>query len=120
MTHATRQSQQVLRVPDPSDPEQFQKYLQVSNHFRNTEYSLDLLFLALAMNFHLIVGHLSRKAYRWWFGYLEGPYGSYKRERALKKNIRLLISQYFVESQSQPFASKMLRRNIFEYKRKWA
>ncbi len=120
MSHATRQSQQVLRVPDLNDPEQFEKYLEVSNYFGNTEYSLDLLFLMLVMNFHLIVAHLGRKAYRWWFGYVEDPFGSYKRERVLKKNIRLLINQYFVESKNQPFARKMLRKNIFEYRRKWA
>ncbi len=120
MSHATRQSQQVLRVPNPDEKGQFEEYLGVANFDANTEFSLDLLFLMLAMNSRLIKDHLAKKANRWWFGELEDAYGSYRRERTLRRRITHLINEYFVRSKNQPYASKMLRNNILEYSKSWA
>jgi hypothetical protein len=120
MTHATRQSQQVLRVPDPAEPEEFEEYLRISDYSANTEYSLDLLFLVLAMNFHLISDHLAKKADRWWFGNVKDSYGSYKREKQLKRSIKSLMKSYFEESKRLPGAVEMLRKNIQEYEAPWA
>ena len=120
MTHATRLSQQVLRVPAPDDPKEFNESLKISNYFANTEYTLDLLFLILAMNFHLIRAHLAEGAKSWWFGNARDPYGSYKREKRLQKEIHMLIGKYLEESEKkQPLATRMLKDNIREYETPW-
>ncbi len=117
-SHATRSSQQVLRVPNPSKPNEFEEYLQLSTYFPNTEYSLDLLFLMLAMNYHLIREFLATKASGWWFGDVNDAYGSYKRERLLNSRISSLIKKYMAEGQHAS-ANEMLKQNIMEYRTEW-
>ena len=113
-THATPYSQQVLRVLETSDEQ------GASRRFLgNTEYTLDLLLALLAMNFHLLIGHYGRKAYRWWFGYLEDPFGSYHRERELKEDSKRLIRQYFEKSMGRKSARGLWKTNIFEFKQSW-
>lgn len=119
MSHATRESQQVLRAPDPLKPDQFEEYLRISNYRANTEYSLDLLFMMLAMNFHLIDSHLAKKADRWWFGQLEDPYGSYKRVKKLRDEIVSSTKAYLKESSRFPSATELLQQNIREYESVW-
>ncbi len=115
MSHATRQSQQVLRVPDPDKPEDFEEQLRISSYSANTEYTLDLLFLMLAMNFHLIVAHLAKKADKWWFGRVEDSYGSRKREVELKNQVAPLIAKFLRVS----IARDLLLQNIKEYRKSW-
>jgi hypothetical protein len=120
MTHATRQSMQMLRAPDPDDPVQFEEYLKASNYFSHVEYSLDMLFLMLVMNYHLIVNHLAKKADRWWFGNIQDPYGSFKREKKLRVATGSSIKTYFQEAKKIPGGARLLRDNIREYGNDWA
>lgn len=119
MTHATRVSQQVLRLPDPAKPEDVTKLLDTSQYFENTEYSLDLLFLVLATNFHLITVFLAKKAEGWWFGDRQDAYGSFKREKTLTKSINSLIQQYLDDTMLNLPVYQMLRENLDEFEVSW-
>jgi hypothetical protein len=118
-THATGFSQQRLRVPLVTEGEEVNKWLRGTYFFENTDYTLDLLLALLAMNFHLIVGHYSRKAYRWYLGYLQDPLGSYVREKKLKDNCRNLFKEYFGLQGNRPSAKILWKRNIFQFKQSW-
>jgi hypothetical protein len=119
VSHATAFSQQQLRLPIVEDEKEVNKWLLGTNFFEHTDYTLDLFLTLLAMNFHLIVGHYSRKAYRWYLGYSQDPLGSYARERALKYNCRNLLKEYFGLKWSGPSAKSLWKRNIFQFKQSW-
>jgi hypothetical protein len=119
VTHASGFSQQRLRVPLIADAEEVNKWLQGTYFFENTDYTFDLMLTLLAMNFHLVVGHYSRKAYRWYLGYPQDPLGSYTREKKLKDNCRNLFKEYFGLPGSRPSAMTFWKRNIFQFKQSW-
>ncbi len=113
-THPTPYSQQVLRILKIADQKEASRIF-----LAHTEYTLDLLLALLAMNFHLLIGHYGRKANRWWFGYLEDPFGSYDREKKLKENSKRLIREYFEKCGDRKGARGLWKRNIFEFKQSW-
>jgi hypothetical protein len=117
--HATPFSQQRLRIMYMESGEEVMAGLERTHFFELTEYTLDLLLTLLAMNFHLILGHYCRKANRWWLGYLRDPFGSYEREKKLKEDSKKLIKEYFDLSRDRPIATRMWKRNIFEFKQNW-
>jgi hypothetical protein len=121
-THPTRWSQQIPRVPrDIRDKTEIVKWITESNIIGNTQYTLDLFFMILCMNNHLLTSHWGRKAYRWYFGYSEDPYRTFEIEKSFKQKIKGLINAYFdINKKKYPSVNKVIKPKIFEYRRNWA
>lgn len=118
LTHPSKYAQQVLRVP--SKEEEKIDWLKNTNFFGDTHWTLDLLFMLLCMNNHLLNSRLGKKAYRWYLGYPEDPLGVCKREKMLKGKIKTLIKEYFEINKVNKGINKILKSNIFEYKQNWS
>lgn len=120
--HSTPQAQQILRVPiveRDSDGKEVEKWRESSYLMPNVEYTLDLLFLLLCMNFHLLISHLGRKARGYYFGYSKGPLNFYKRTKSLKNRHKLLVDKYFETNKKNRGINKLLKRNIWQYRQNW-
>lgn len=125
-THPTRYAQQLIRIPlvksnanKKEMKENFTKWIYGSNLIPDTHLTLDLLFMLLCMNYHLLIGHLGRKAYRCDFGYPKDSFKSFINEKALKEKTKRLFKKYFEINKEYKGVNKILKRNIFEYKLSW-
>lgn len=116
-THATRYAQQMLRVP--KNKEETTKWIKETHLIPNLHYTLDLFFMLLCMNYHLLTSHLGKKAYRWYFGYARDPFNSFEREKKLKNEIKILFKKYFEINKEYKGINKFLKKNIFQYRQKW-
>lgn len=77
------------------------------------------LYAQQLRKFQLLIGHLGRKAYGWYFGYPKDPYNSYEKERSLKSECKSLFKQYFEINKKHKGPNKMLKKNIFEFRQSW-
>lgn len=121
-THATRYAQQMLRVPivnNSSYKEEITKWIKETRLIPNLHYTLDLFFMLLCMNCHLLIGHLGKKAYRWYLGYIRDPLNSFEKEQKLKNEIKILFKKYFEINKEYRGINKILKKNIFQYRQKW-
>jgi hypothetical protein len=122
VTHATSYAQQVLRVPiadNSSYKEEITKWIEETNLIPNLHYTLDLFFMLLCMNYHLLIGHFGKKAYRWYLGYTRDPANFFEKEKKLKNEIKILFKKYFEINKRYRGINKILKKNIFQYKQKW-
>lgn len=118
LTHHTRWSQQMPRIA--TNDEERTYFLKQSNFFKNTLFTLDLLFMLLCMYNHLLVSHLGKKASKWYMGYERDPYGLYNKEKRNKAEIKALIDDYFGTNKEFPNAIKGIKRKVSEYSRDWS
>lgn len=126
-THSTKYAQQIPRVSpaknldDENDEERREKIKQWTElEVRaNTEFTLDLHFMLLCMNYHLLTSHWGRKTRRWYFGYEKDPYGQYRREKQLKSKHKALVQKYFEINKRNKGANKELKLNIRQYRQSW-
>lgn len=121
-THATKYAQQMLRVPivnNSSYKEEITKWIKETRLIPNLHYTLDLFFMLLCMNYHLLIGHLGKKAYRWYFGYTKDPLNSFEKEKKFKNEIKILFKKYFEINKEYRGINELLKKNIFQYRQKW-
>jgi hypothetical protein len=118
LTHPTKYAQQVIRIP--RNKKQLIEWIVESDFIQNTHYTLDLLFMLLCMNNHLLITHLGRKARGWYFGYSQDWVGAFKREKLIKNRIKKLIKRYFEINAKYKTINQIIKRNISEYRRNWA
>jgi len=121
VSHSTKYAQQPLLVPKSEgvglDRNETLKWIEDMHLIPNTEHTLDMLFVLLCMNFHLLIGYQGRRARRWWFGYQNDPYGSYMREKEYKKRMNNLIERYFAINDGQKKELNIpLKKQIRQYK----
>jgi hypothetical protein len=84
-SHPTRYSQQPLRTPNAGKPDEIAKFAAESDLFPQTEYTLDLLFVMLVMNYHLLAEQIG-KIIRSHSPDFEGdPDSQYENETELKR-----------------------------------
>src|SRR5947209_4264010 len=121
MDHATQFSQQFLRIPNAKDENEIRKVHRNTHFFENVEYTLDILFALIAMNFHLLLSLYGRKATadKWSFRYFEDAHESYDHERKLKENCKQLLKQYFDLSNHNRGAIRLWKQNISEFRQSW-
>jgi hypothetical protein len=120
--HPTKYAQQVLRLPvvgEEDDEGTIEKWRKGSNLLPNVEYTLDMHFMLLCMNFHLLTSHWGRKTRRWYFGYDKDPYGLHRREKILKSRLKDLVQKYFQVNKRNKGANELLKRNIRQYRQSW-
>lgn len=121
-THATRYAQQIIRAPvvkDSPNVKEIVKWREGTYLIPNIHHTLDHFFMLLCMNYHLLIGHLGKKAYRWYFGYARDPTGSFEKEKMLKTRTKILIKKYFEINKKYKGINKLLKKNIFQYRQKW-
>jgi len=120
-THSTRHAQQVLRVPivEGSAGKEVEEWRERSHLIPNAEFTIDLLFVLLCMNYHLLIGHLGRKARGFFLGYSKDPLYFYKREKSLKNKHKILVDKFFEINKKNKGMNRILKKNIYQYRQNW-
>lgn len=122
MTHPTKYAQQVPRFPASTGKKrnkEIQQTRKATNFEPDVHYTLDLLFVLLCMNYHLLISNWGRKSYRWYLGYYQDPMGIWKREKAIKSQSKALMHAYFIENKKFKNINGLFKRIIFEYRQNW-
>ena len=114
MSHPTKFSQQVPFVLTSIDT----KSWMITNH-TNMEYTFDLFFMLLCMNYHLLISNWGKKSRRWYMGYDKDPMGDWKKEKIFKEKIKSVIKEYYKANNGFPKANKGIKKVIFQYKQNW-
>jgi len=114
-SHPTRYAQQ---VPPFSSQEDHLEWMKMS--YPNIHYTLDLFFVVLCMNYHLLTSNWGRKSRGWYFGYPKDSLGLWKREKKSKENSKVLVKKYFEINQKHGNVNKELKKTIFQYRQNWS
>jgi hypothetical protein len=128
MTHPTREAMQPLLVPLYEHPENGfpfqwvaenkleQETASLDSLLANSMFTLDMLYVILGMNFHLLVGHMERKA-RGYFPGSKEPEEFLERKRMLKDRARRLLNEY---SSGIPMKGRgYFRKVVFQFRQDW-
>ena len=121
LSHPTKYSQQVLRAPEINKDSADLGYFDSTGIIENTYYDLDITFILLMMNYHLLISRLGKKAEGWNLGYHKDIFGVYRQEKEMKSKIRELSISYrkiYGGKKSKPRRSWMLNI-IKQYRQNW-
>lgn len=117
-THPTLYASQKIMFPQNMFENKREYYENIAEIFGNIEYNLDTLFVLLTMSYHLIIGHLGKKARGWWFGYYCDPHGVYDREKELKSSFKNLKKEYLGTLVNEKIR-KRISKIIFQSRQCW-
>ena len=121
LSHPTKYSQQVLRAPEINKVRAYSEYFDSTRIIENTYYDLDITFILLMMNYHLLISRLGKKAEGWDLGYRKDIFGVYPLEKEMKSKIRELSISYrkiYWDKRPKPQRSWMLNI-IKQYRQNW-
>jgi len=113
LSHPTKYAQQIPTYLSSED------WMNNVN-FSNTHYTLDLFFMLLCMNYHLLISNWGKKSRGWYFGYHRDPMNSWVRENFLKDKIKITIKEYFEYNKRYKKINKDLKKTIFQYRQNWS
>lgn len=115
MSHPTRYAQQVpYFLSSDIHAESMDK------HYCNMHYTLDLFFMLLCMNYHLLISNWGRKSRGWYFGYHKDPMNNWKLENEIKAKIKTMIREYFDINKKHKGINSKLKKVIFQYRQNWS
>ncbi|MEM2160733.1 MAG: hypothetical protein QXN55_07260 [Candidatus Nitrosotenuis sp.] len=114
VSHPTKYAQQIPPISPTGDQVEWLKLNYVNIHF-----TLDLFFMLLCMNQHLLTNHWGRKTRGWYMGYHKDPMEFWKKEKNFKTKIKTTISEYFQFNKQYKTANIELKKVIYQYKQKW-
>ena len=117
-THATKYSQQVLRINRSETEKEFREELLEQGFFMHMDYSFDLLVVLLAMNYHLLVEHMAKRVSDPNSPVDDYEYLTMDEQAALKKTCEKAIGQYF-KNLTNPRASGLWMNNAIQYSQPW-
>jgi hypothetical protein len=130
VTHPTREAMQPLLIPQDSEPTEIEPWFlrvphQSALHDQeslliglsaNSMFTLDMLYVILGMNLHLLVGHLGKKA-RGYFPSTHDPEDVSEHEKMLKRRARTLLSEY---SDRIPVKARgYFKRVVYQFRQDW-
>lgn len=116
-SHPTRYSQQPLRTPNAKNPAEMAKFATESGLFPQTECTLDLLFVMLVMNYHLLAKHVGKMIRTHSPDFESDPESYHEHEAKLKLECDSLFDQYF--RLNDPGLNEELKKPINEYEQSW-
>jgi hypothetical protein len=116
-SHPTRYAQQPLRTPNAKNLDEIAKIATESDLFPQTEYTLDLLFVMLVMNYHLSAEQVGRIIRSHSPDFESDPDSHYKDESKLKRECGSLFDQYFRLNNAS--LNEELGKPINEYEQSW-
>jgi hypothetical protein len=116
-SHPTRYSQQPLRTPDAKNPAEMAKFATESDLLPQTEYTLDLLFMMLVMNYHLLAEHVGKMIRTYSPDFESDPDSHHEHESKLKRECDSLFDRYFHLNDSA--LNEELKKPINEYEQSW-
>jgi hypothetical protein len=116
-SHPTRYSQQPLRTPNAKNLAEIAKFAAKSHLFPQTEYTLDLLFVMLVMNYHLLAEHVGKTIRSRSPDFESDPASYHEHESKLKLECDSLFNLYFrLNGRS---INEELKKPINEYEQSW-
>lgn len=113
-SHPTKYAQQ---LPPFSTSDDHLTWMKLS--YKNIHYTLDLFFMLLCMNHHLLISNWGKKTSGWYMGYYKDPMGFWKREKNIKGKTKTTIKKYFQLNDELDGPNTELKKTIFQYKQKW-
>ena len=127
-THPTREAMQPLLIPHYGHPEKDfpfrwttenqvkEEEMLLDSLLANSMFTLDMLYVILGMNFHLLVGHMGRKV-RGYFPGSREPDEFAERKMILKKKTKCLLNEY---SSVIPMKGRgYFRKIVFQFRQDW-
>ncbi len=114
VSHPTRYAQQ---IPYFLSSDLHQESLD--KNYRNMHYTLDLFFMLLCMNYHLLI-NWGRKTRGWYLGYHKDPMNNWKLENEIKEKIKPAIREYFNINNKHKGVNSKLKKVIFQYRQNWS
>lgn len=115
LSHPTKYAQQ---VPPFSSSDDHLAWIKIS--YTNIHYTLDLFFMLLCMNHHLLTSNWGRKTRGWYMGYYKDPIGIWKREQNIKEKTKTTMKEYFHINEKYNVINTELKKTIFQYKQNWS
>ena len=115
LTHGTQYAQQ----KPPSYTSDEAGIAEFESDIANVHQTLDLIFMILCMNMHLI-NLLHRKTRGFYFGYKHDPFGDEGKIIFLKGKIKQFIHEYYTENKKEKIDSrKIIGSVIRQFSTKW-
>ena len=111
MSHPTAFAQQVPHLS--SDSKKSVEW--VSRNHGNIHFALDLFFMLLCMNYHLLISIWGKKAKNYYF---EDPSFS-KLEKQIKGNLKSTTKEYFEINKKYKKINPLLKKVIYQYRQNW-
>ena len=114
LSHPTKYSQQMPPLSDIDD-----NLAWIKESYPDIHHTLDLFFMLLCMNYHLLISNWGRKGKGWDSGYYKDSVGVWKKEKIIKEKIRIIIKGYFEINKKHKGINTELKKTILQYKQNW-
>ena len=115
LSHPTSFAQQIPHIS--SDDKE--SYNWVAENYGNIHYTLDLFFMLLCMNYHLLISNWGKKAKSDYFGYSTDPSSLSYLEKEIKGILKSTTKEYFEMNKKYKKINIIFKKVIQQYKQNW-